>query len=56
MQIRVPLKELNTRLERFRKQMDQSNPDWEIAAVFSKINLYYFTGTMQEGVLFIPKN
>ena len=56
MQIKVPLKELNSRLVRFRKLMDQSCPDWEITAVFSKINLYYFTGTMQEGVLFIPKH
>ena len=36
--------------------MDLDYPSWEIAAVFSKINLYYFTGTMQEGVLFIPKH
>jgi len=36
--------------------MDQSNPGWEITVVFSKINLYYFTGTMQEGVLFIHRN
>ena len=35
--------------------MDNDNPAWEIPAVFSKINLYYFTGTMQEGVLFIPR-
>lgn len=56
MQIRVPLKELNSRIERFRKQMDQSYPGWEIAAIFSKINVYYFTGTMQEGVLFIPRS
>ena len=56
MQIKVPLKELNSRLDRFRKQMDQSCPVWQITVVFSKINLYYFTGTMQEGVLFIPKN
>ena len=56
MQIKVPLKELNSRIERFRKLMNQSVPEWEIAAVFSKINIYYFTGTMQEGVLFIPKS
>ena len=55
MQIRVPIKELSSRLERFRKQMDNDYPTWEITAVFSKINLYYFTGTMQEGVLFIPR-
>jgi Xaa-Pro dipeptidase len=56
MQVKVPLKELNSRIERFRKRMDQSCPGWEITVVFSKINLYYFTGTMQEGVLFIPRN
>jgi len=55
MQIRVPIKELNSRIERFRKQMDRDHPTWQITAVFSKINLYYFTGTMQEGVLFIPR-
>ena len=56
MQIRVPIKELNSRIERFRKQMDYDHPTWEITAVFSKINIYYFTGTMQEGVLFIPRH
>jgi Xaa-Pro dipeptidase len=56
MQIRVPLKELNSRITRFRNQMDQNSPGWEIAAIFSKINVYYFTGTMQEGVLFIPRS
>src|ERR1035437_504015 len=55
MPIKVPLKELNSRLERFRKRMDQRCPGWDMAVVFSKINLYYFTGTMQEGVLFIPR-
>ena len=55
MQIKVPLKELNSRLERFRERMVQRCPGWEMTVVFSKINLYYFTGTMQEGVLFIPR-
>jgi len=36
--------------------MDRDYPTWQITAIFSKINLYYFTGTMQEGVLFIPRN
>ena len=55
MQIKVPLKELNSRIERLRKHMDLQCPLWEMTVIFSKINLYYFTGTMQEGVLFIPK-
>jgi Xaa-Pro aminopeptidase len=51
---KVPSTELVMRLNRFRALMDIENPDWEMAVVFSKINLYYFTGTMQEGMLLIP--
>jgi Xaa-Pro dipeptidase len=53
---KVPLTELKNRMRCFRKRMDISNPDWEIAVIFSKINLYYFTGTMQDGMLIIPEN
>jgi Xaa-Pro dipeptidase len=35
--------------------MDTSHPEWEIAVIFSKINLFYFTGTMQDGILIIPR-
>jgi Xaa-Pro aminopeptidase len=56
MQTKVPVTELNARLAAFRGQMDQSAPDWQIVAVLSKLNQYYFTGTMQDGVLFIPRN
>lgn len=52
---KVPLSELSARLERFRAAMDQKAPDWELALVISKVNQYYFTGTMQEGLLFIPR-
>jgi len=52
---KVPLSELKDRLRSFRQQMDISNPEWEMAIIFSKINLYYFTGTMQDGMLTIPK-
>jgi len=53
---KVPLTELKNRMECFQKLMDLSNPGWEIAVIFSKINLYYFTGTMQDGMLIVPKN
>ena len=53
---KVPLTELKNRMRSFRIRMDISNPEWEIAIIFSKINLYYFTGTMQDGMLIIPKN
>jgi Xaa-Pro dipeptidase len=53
---KVPLTELKNRMRCFRKRMDITNSEWEIAVIFSKINLYYFTGTMQEGMLIITKN
>jgi Xaa-Pro dipeptidase len=53
---KVPLEELDSRLQRFKKAMDTSNPEWEFAVFFSKVNLYYFTGTMQDGMLMVQKN
>jgi len=53
---KVPLTELKNRMRYFRIRMDISNPHWEIVVIFSKINLYYFTGTMQDGMLIIPKH
>jgi Xaa-Pro dipeptidase len=55
MKAQVPLDELATRMDRFRAAMTSANPDWEIAAVVGKVNLYYFTGTMQDGLLLIPR-
>lgn len=52
----VPLTELNSRIRRFRAAMDSVSPEWEFAAIFSKVNLYYFTGTMPDGVLLIPRD
>lgn len=49
----VPASELETRLERFRRAMDAEHPGWEMAAVNHKVAMYYFTGTIQEGVLLI---
>jgi Xaa-Pro aminopeptidase len=56
MQLKVPLSELTNRLDRFRLLMDARHPDWEIAIIFSKLNLYYFTGTMQDGMLLVPRS
>jgi Xaa-Pro dipeptidase len=53
---KVPSSELKSRMEHFRKHMDQEDPKWEIAVIFSKINQYYFTGTMQDGMLLIPRD
>jgi Xaa-Pro dipeptidase len=54
--MKTPLNELKKRLKRFKTVMDTSNPEWEIVVIFSKINLFYFTGTMQDGMLIIPRN
>lgn len=53
---KVPLSELDARLKRFREIMDEREPEWEIAFVISKLNQYYFTGTMQDGLLVIPRD
>jgi Xaa-Pro aminopeptidase len=53
---KVPASELKRRMTRFRDEMSRIDPDWEMAAVFSKINQYYFAGTMQDGVLLIPSD
>ena len=55
MKRQTPITELQDRMDCFRTKMDASCPDWEIAVIFSKINLFYFTGTMQEGMLIIPR-
>jgi Xaa-Pro aminopeptidase len=43
-------------MTRFRDRMDRDSPDWEVAVISGKINIYYFTGTIQDGMLYIPKN
>ena len=53
---KVPLSELTDRMKRFRARMDAENPDWELAAFFGRVNQYYFTGTMQDSVLLVPRN
>ncbi len=56
MMTKVPLTELEQRLRRFREAMDDREPDWGMALIISKINQFYFTGTMQDGILFIPRD
>ncbi len=53
---KTPLTELDNRLNRFKTVMDDNNPEWEMAVIFSKINLYYFTGTMQDGMLIMNRD
>ena len=50
---RVPLEELQIRLTRFREKMEKEHSGWQMAVINNKVNMYYFTGTMQEGALVI---
>lgn len=53
----VPTKaELNERLMRFISTQSRVNPDWDTAIILGKVNQYYFTGTMQDGMLVIKKD
>ncbi len=54
MEHKTPATELRDRMERFRLRMERDNPSWEFAAIFGRTNQFYFTGTMQDGVLLIP--
>lgn len=48
-------KELLNRLERFKIIMSEIDPNWELVVLMDKINIYYFTGTIQNGALAIPR-
>lgn len=47
--------EIELRLENFRTKMDQKHPDWDTAVIINKINQYYLTGTMQDGLLIVRR-
>jgi len=51
----VPRSELADRLRRFLARMDAEQPQWALAAILGRVNQYYFTGTMQDGALLIPR-
>ena len=55
MDTKVPKSELHDRLRRFLAQMDIAHPGWGLAVISSNVNLYYFTGTVQDGILLIPR-
>lgn len=56
MKDRTPLTEIENRMARFRRLMNTQHPQWQMAVIFSKINLLYFTGSMPEGMLVIERN
>ena len=56
MQQILTAEELGNRMKRFRAEMDKNHPDWDTAVIVGNVNQYYFTGTMQDGMLLIRKN
>jgi Xaa-Pro dipeptidase len=56
MTMKVPLSELTNHMERFRARMDRENPGWQLAVILGRINQYYFTGTMQDAMLSVPRD
>ena len=56
MTTKVPLSELADRMQRFRARMDADNPDWQLAAILGRVNQYYFTGTLQDATLLVPRD
>lgn len=48
--------ELKRRMDKFVDKMDLDSPGWEMCIIISKVNQFYFTGTMQDGILIIQNN
>jgi Xaa-Pro aminopeptidase len=48
--------ELEQRRSRFISLMNRHFPDWDTAVILENANQYYFTGTMQNGILLIRKD
>ncbi len=51
----TPLNELNYRWQRYRDFLCKYLPEAEGAFIFSRINIYYFTGTFANGIFYLPK-
>ncbi|MBQ3032913.1 MAG: aminopeptidase P family protein [Deferribacterales bacterium] len=54
--MKVPAAELATRLKKFTNIMDMAFDGWRYVFIFNPVSAYYFTGTMQDGVLLIQPN
>jgi len=56
MEIKVTKQELDLRIKRLCVAISEKRPDWDTAIILSRVNQYYFTGTMQEGLLVIKND
>lgn len=53
---KVPGAELINRLKKFTTFMDMTDDTWRYIFIFNPVNIYYFTGSMQDGILFIQRD
>jgi len=53
---KVPRTELDDRMQRLRARLDRDSPNWRLLIVVSKINQFYLTGTMQDGMVIVPRD
>lgn len=51
----IPSDEIHSRWKRYRDLLTQYLPQCEGAFIFSRLNIYYFTGTMASGVFWLPR-
>ncbi|MDR0540067.1 MAG: M24 family metallopeptidase [Spirochaetaceae bacterium] len=50
------LEEFSTRRKAFITLMNAAHPDWETALFASSVHQYYFTGTMQDGLVIVQRS
>ena len=55
MDIRLEKQELLARIDKFHALMAKTTPNWDTAIIVNKVNQYYFTGTMQDGLLVLKR-
>ncbi|MFZ5974807.1 MAG: M24 family metallopeptidase [Bacillota bacterium] len=53
---KLPKSESVQRIQRMFDELNANNPDWDTALVINRINQYYFTGTIQDGLLVFKRN
>lgn len=52
----LTIQELENRILKLSKALTKSNSDWDTAFVINKVNQYYLTGTMQDGIFVLKKD
>ena len=50
----IPVNELKSRWQRYRNLLAEYLPEVGGAFIFSRLNIYYFTGTFANGLLYLP--